>query len=132
MGYSHRYRACPTEGVAEAIVARFYRLLFQFVLFPLLFLSGAVFPVESLPEPLSLLASINPLTYGIDGLRAVMLDTSAYPQYPLAADVGVLVCLVGRDGRRRDLLLPPRRSSPTVYVTELGRAGARPVRAPGP
>ncbi|HSZ64522.1 MAG TPA: ABC transporter permease [Terriglobales bacterium] len=38
------------------------------------FLSGAMFPVESLPRPLELLARAVPLTYAIDGMREALLE----------------------------------------------------------
>jgi len=38
------------------------------------FLSGAMFPSESLPRPLELLAHLVPLTYAIDGMRMALLQ----------------------------------------------------------
>jgi ABC-2 type transport system permease protein len=38
------------------------------------FLSGTMFPVQSLPRPLQLLAHAIPLTYAIDGMRRALLD----------------------------------------------------------
>jgi ABC-2 type transport system permease protein len=38
------------------------------------FLSGAMFPVQSLPRPLELLARAVPLTYAIDGMREALLE----------------------------------------------------------
>jgi ABC-2 type transport system permease protein len=38
------------------------------------FLSGAMFPVESLPRPLELLARAVPLTYAIEGMRSALLE----------------------------------------------------------
>ena len=42
------------------------------VLFPLLFLSGALYPARELPLPLHLLARINPVTYAVDLMRGAM------------------------------------------------------------
>lgn len=80
-------------GFGIALASQFsdsegFGLIIQFVIFPLFFLSGAIFPVGSLPQPVQLLAFINPLTYGVDGLRAVLVGASAYP---VALDTGALV-----------------------------------------
>jgi ABC-2 type transport system permease protein len=52
------------------------------------FLSGTMFPVESLPRPLELLARAIPLTYAIDGMRRALLDGQ-----PLAAIAPTLLIL---------------------------------------
>lgn len=80
-------------GFGIALASQFsdsegFGLVVQFAIFPLFFLSGAIFPVSSLPEPVQILAIVNPLTYGVDGLRAVLVGTSVYP---LAVDIGALL-----------------------------------------
>lgn len=49
-----------------------FQLIMNFLLMPLFFLSGALFPLEGLPKAFSLVASINPLSYGVDGLRGTL------------------------------------------------------------
>lgn len=46
-----------------------FQLIMNFLIMPVFFLSGALFPLEGLPGWLSALTYINPLTYGVDGLR---------------------------------------------------------------
>lgn len=80
-------------GFGVALASQFsdsegFGLIIQLVICPLFFLSGAIYPVESLPNAVQLLAYLNPLTYGVDGLRAVLVGMSAYP---LAVDLGALV-----------------------------------------
>jgi ABC-2 type transport system permease protein len=52
-----------------------FQLLSTFVLFPLFFLSGALFPINNLKGPLAFLASVNPVTYMVDLLRGVLIGT---------------------------------------------------------
>ncbi len=52
-----------------------FQLLGSVVLFPMFFLSGALFPVNNLTGPLGALASINPVTYMVDLLRGVLTGT---------------------------------------------------------
>ncbi len=54
-----------------------FQLIFNFLIMPIFFLSGALFPVTGLPVFLKVLAYANPLTYGVDGLRWALLGTSA-------------------------------------------------------
>jgi ABC-2 type transport system permease protein len=53
-----------------------FQLIVSFVVFPLFFLSGALFPLKNLPEWLSFLTTVNPVTYAVDALRNAMMLTS--------------------------------------------------------
>lgn len=84
------------------------------VLFPLLFVSGALYPTTGMPVPLRVLARINPVTYQVDLMRHAFAQPA---EFPLRVDVLVLVGVavlafgltallfdpeqrfVGRDGR---------------------------------
>jgi len=55
-----------------------FGLISNFVIFPLFFLSGALFPVENLPAWLKIIVTINPISYAVDGLRLVMLGITSY------------------------------------------------------
>ncbi len=63
----------------------------QAILFPLLFLSSAFMPLELLPGWVQLFATINPITYGIDAARAIMLQGWVWDV--ILPPVGVLVAL---------------------------------------
>jgi len=52
-----------------------FQLIMNFLLMPLFFLSGALFPLQGLPRVFTIIASIDPLFYGIDGLRSTLLDS---------------------------------------------------------
>lgn len=56
-----------------------FSLIMNFVIFPLFFLSGALFPLENLPHSVRVISYADPLTYGVDGLRAVLTGYSAFP-----------------------------------------------------
>ena len=55
-----------------------FSLIMNFLIFPLFFLSGALFPLDRLPLAVKLLAYINPLTYGVDGLRFSLVGLSTF------------------------------------------------------
>jgi ABC-2 type transport system permease protein len=58
------------------------------VLFPLLFVSGALYPTAGMPGPLRVLARVNPVTYMVDLIR----HTFGQPaEFALSLDVGALV-----------------------------------------
>jgi len=65
-----------------------FNLIVSFLVFPLFFLSGALFPISNLPSWLSIFTILNPVTYAVDGMRGVMLGMSAFP---VLIDFGVLV-----------------------------------------
>jgi ABC-2 type transport system permease protein len=54
-----------------------FPLVMNFVVFPTFLLSGALFPIEALPSWLVPVCYVDPLTYGVDGLRGVLLGTEA-------------------------------------------------------
>ncbi len=85
------------NGFAQMVASRIrtmqgFHLVMNLVLFPLLFFSGAFFPLDDLPLWLKVLAAANPLSYAVDLLRvAVYADSSGYFGLPL--DLAVLLAL---------------------------------------
>ncbi|OFV67403.1 MAG: multidrug ABC transporter permease [Candidatus Syntrophoarchaeum caldarius] len=65
-----------------------YSIIMNFVIFPLFFLSGALFPIDNFPSWVRILALLDPLTYGVDGLRGCL--TGAF-DLPLLIDLFALV-----------------------------------------
>ncbi|MDD5623785.1 MAG: ABC transporter permease [Candidatus Peribacteraceae bacterium] len=53
-----------------------FQLVMNFLVMPLFFLSGALFPLNDLSPALATLVRIDPLTYGVDALRGAFLDTA--------------------------------------------------------
>ncbi|MDI6859092.1 MAG: ABC transporter permease [Methanocellales archaeon] len=56
-----------------------FQMVISFLMLPIFFLSGALFPIEGLPTWLEYLVYVDPLTYGVDALRACLLGTSTFP-----------------------------------------------------
>jgi ABC-2 type transport system permease protein len=85
-------------GVSIALSVKIELTAFQFVNglinFPVFFLSSAFYPVESLPLYLRNIVYFNPLTYAVDGLRAVMIKgTSLLLVLPDVIVVGIFALL---------------------------------------
>jgi len=55
-----------------------FQMIVSFVVFPLFFLSGALFPLDNLPPWLSVLTSADPAAYGVDAMRNLMLGTGTH------------------------------------------------------
>ncbi len=66
-----------------------FQLIMNFLVMPIFFLSGALFPLKNLPAALSVLTHLDPLSYGVDGLRGTLIHGS---YFGLMLDGGVL-CL---------------------------------------
>jgi ABC-2 type transport system permease protein len=62
----------------------------NFLVMPIFFLSGALFPLANLPGALSFIARMDPLAYGVDGLRGALLGVS---YFGVGTDFAVLCVL---------------------------------------
>jgi len=56
-----------------------FQVVMQLLLFPMIFLSGALFPLNGLPGWLKILTHINPLTYAVAPLRQVVFAAQNMP-----------------------------------------------------
>lgn len=65
-----------------------FGLILGFILYPFLFLSGALYPVDRFPSYVAQFSYLNPLTYGIDGLRYSLLGVSSFNP---VLDMGVMI-----------------------------------------
>ena len=80
-------------GLGIALASRMedtqgFSLIVQFILFPAFLLSGAIYPLTNFPVWLRIFSYADPLTYGVDGLRASLIGFS---QFPLFLDLFLLV-----------------------------------------
>ena len=53
-----------------------FQLIINFLVMPLFFLSGALFPLDNLPLGFGIATRGDPLTYGVDGLRGALIGAS--------------------------------------------------------
>jgi ABC-2 type transport system permease protein len=62
----------------------------NFLVMPIFFLSGALFPLANLPLAMSIITRLDPLSYGVDGLRGALINTW---QFSLLFDVTLLAAI---------------------------------------
>ena len=62
-----------------------FQLIMNFVIFPIFGLSGALFPISSLPGWIAPLTMLDPLTYGVEGIRYGLTGVS---------QINPILCLV--------------------------------------
>jgi ABC-2 type transport system permease protein len=55
-----------------------FQLIVNFLVMPLFFLSGAIFPLQGVPKFITVIASLDPLAYGIDSFRRILIGISTY------------------------------------------------------
>jgi len=67
-----------------------FQLIMNFLVMPIYFLSGALFPLANLPVVLKIITRLDPLSYGIDGMRNVLLGAS-HAAFDPRLDLMVLV-----------------------------------------
>lgn len=65
-----------------------FQLVMNFLVQPLFFLSGALFPLTNAPALLTFIAHLDPLAYGVDAMRALLIGTGTFG---LGLDLGVLL-----------------------------------------
>jgi len=69
-----------------------FMAIMNLIVFPIFLLSGALFPIQSMPSWLRYIMYIDPLTYGVDGLRGTLIGISAFPLW-LDFTVLIILCL---------------------------------------
>ncbi len=65
-----------------------FQLIMNFMIMPMFFLSGALFPLDTAPEIVRVISHIDPLTYAVEALRYLLIGSSLMP---ISVSVGVLV-----------------------------------------
>lgn len=67
-----------------------FQLIMNFLVLPIFFLSGALYPLTNLPKALTVITHLDPLSYGVDGLRGTLIGSW---HFYFSLDVAVLVAL---------------------------------------
>lgn len=84
------------------VIATFYEsfesfsVIMNFIIMPMFFLSGAMYPVKLLPKILKLFAMMNPFTYGVDALKHAIFPAETGPMshdFSFAVDIGLILAL---------------------------------------
>lgn len=65
-----------------------FQLIMNFVLMPIFFLSGALFPLDGVPLGVRIAVRLNPMSYGVDGLRGALIGAT---QFGMLFDLGILI-----------------------------------------
>jgi len=55
-----------------------FQIIMNFLVMPIFFLSGALYPLRNLPVALTVLTRLDPLTYGVDALRGVLIGDTHF------------------------------------------------------
>jgi ABC-2 type transport system permease protein len=75
-----------------------FQLIMNFLVMPIFFLSGALFPLDHLPAAMGMITSVDPLSYGIDGLRGTLIGLShfgLFTDFAVLCAVAVILLSVG-------------------------------------
>lgn len=75
-----------------------FPLIMNFIIMPLFFLSGALFPLQGLPKAIGVAASVNPLSYGVDGLRGTLVNGvnfGLHVDFMVLGIITVILLLIG-------------------------------------
>lgn len=56
-----------------------FQIIMNFLIMPMFFLSGALFPIDQAPVWMKSIAYVDPLFYGVDGLRGSLIGISVFP-----------------------------------------------------
>ncbi len=69
-----------------------FQIIMSLLMLPLIFLSGAIYPIQTMPDWMRMLAYINPLTYAVDAARQSLTDVTGV--FAFSTDIAVLLALV--------------------------------------
>lgn len=89
------FSALGTTMAARLDDMQGFPLIINFVIQPLFYLSGALFPIYGLPKFLEIITRANPLSYGVDGMRYALGGAHFFtPALSLSVIVGVIIVVL--------------------------------------
>jgi ABC-2 type transport system permease protein len=65
-----------------------FQIIMNFLIMPVFFLSGALFPLAGVPRGIAIASTLDPLSYGVDALRAILVGST---HFGVLMDLGVLL-----------------------------------------
>lgn len=71
-----------------------FQLIMNFLVMPLFFLSGALFPLSSAPGFLKTISSLDPLSYGVDAIRDTLIGVTHFGITSDIAVLGILTAII--------------------------------------
>lgn len=75
-----------------------FPIIMNFIVMPIFFLSGTLFPLGDIPKALRTVTNLNPLTYGVDGIRGALTASShisMFLDFGVIATFAVILFLIG-------------------------------------
>ncbi len=88
--FSITFTALGTAIASKVDDMQAFPLVMNFIIMPLFFLSGALFPLDGLPGALRVVTQVNPVSYGVDGIRDALVHLG---HFPISLDIAVLGCV---------------------------------------
>ena len=92
------FTALGTAIASKLEDMQWFQLIMNFIIMPVFFLSGALFPLDGLPKAIGYIIKFNPLTYGVDAVRWTLIGTTHFGLWMdllVLASVTFVVTLVG-------------------------------------
>ncbi len=93
------FTALGTAIASKLTDMQAFPIIMNFLVMPLFFLSGSIFPLTTAPQALQILGKLDPLSYGIDGLRYVFIGTSAmnpWYDFMILAAFSIVILFIGK------------------------------------
>lgn len=75
-----------------------FQLIMNFLIMPIFFLSGALFPLDNLPRVLDIITKLNPLSYGVDAIRGALtgsIHIGFVNDFIILGAITIIICLIG-------------------------------------
>ncbi len=92
------FTALGTAIASNLVDMQAFPLIMNFLVMPIFFLSGALFPLTGLPKALEIITRFNPLAYGVDGLRGAFGGAMVFgfgEDFLVLIVVTVIIMLIG-------------------------------------
>ncbi len=92
------FTALGTAVASQMEDMQAFPIIMNFLIMPLFFLSGALFPLEGLPTIIYYLTRLNPLSYGVDGLRGTLTGLTSFGLFSdllILTTITLLITFIG-------------------------------------